>query len=258
MITPEQKAATLNGLGAASVEALEAEIAARVSALEGEANLAAATFTGATRQWAYDYSVTPSDYRTALCTGGGTVDVIQASMRVVTAGTAGSVSDCRTGTSRLTPYFKPYGIRANAVWSRPTILKARFFIVGDGVDTVFRLMLGKFYNDDSAATDLTSANNGIGFKITNLALVAQFANGTTLTTSETLATLANLASYDITISCPGDGTWQVYLQDTLVGSGTGAPTATLAGYDALQRSLTNGTTAASKQVAFTKLQLTQF
>jgi hypothetical protein len=76
-----------------------------------------------------------------------------------------------------------------------------------------------------AGTTGNLSARGVGIRINNLTLVGQVHNGTTLTTTSTLATLTNQRIYRITIQSDGDGTVRFYVGSTLAATTTGGPTA---------------------------------
>jgi hypothetical protein len=110
-----------------------------------------------------------------------------------------------------------------------------------------RLLLGQV-NTNTTAQDLTSANRGIGFKIVDGLVSVQVANGTTLTTTSTATTISGITDHDLQLDCDGAGNWVAYINGSSVATGTGAPTGnSTASHNALQMSITNGTTAANRQ-----------
>jgi len=178
------------------------------------------------------------------------IDVIDLS----TGATASSVSLLRSNIFHFRVWHLSLGTGRGIVsWSQRTIYNLRI-VVSDitGSDTVVRFLLGQVYTN-TTAQDLTSADRGIGFKIIAGLVYVQVANTTTLTTTSTSTTIVGVREYDLTLDADGAGNWVAYINGANVASGIGAPTGnSTAGNNALCMSLTNGTTAANRQLYVVK------
>ena len=178
------------------------------------------------------------------------IDVIDLS----TGATASSVSFLRSNIFNFRVWHISLGTgRGIANWSLRTIYNLRVFVADiTGADTVARFLLGQV-NTNTTAQDFTSADRGIGFKIIAGLVYVQVANATILTTTSTATTLIGARECDFTLDSDGAGNWVAYINGSNVASGTGAPTGnSTAGNNALCMSLTNGTTAAIRQIYVVK------
>jgi hypothetical protein len=197
----------------------------------------------------YKWSNTSSTYNSSH-TGTGSASTNTDVLDFSTGITAGSVSFLRSNIFAIRSWNVANGSSRGTVnWSLRTIYSVR--IVNNslisGADTVVRLLLGQVYTN-TTAQDLTSANKGIGFKIVDGLISVQVANGTTLTTTSTATTISGTTEHDLILDCDGAGNWAAYINGSSVATGTGAPTGnSTALHNALQMSITNGTTAAIRQ-----------
>jgi len=201
----------------------------------------------------YLWSNKHSDYNaTNVGTGSNAtfIDVID----LQTGATASSVSFLRSNLFQLRVWHLSLGTGRGIVnWSLRTIYNLRI-LVSDitGADTVARFLLGQIFSN-TTAQDLTSADRGIGFKIIAGLVYVQVANTTTLTTTSTSTTIVGIREYDLTLDADGAGNWAAYINGSNVASGTGAPTGNSSGgNNALCMSVTNGTTAANRQLYVVK------
>jgi hypothetical protein len=197
----------------------------------------------------YNWSNTSSTYsssHTGTGSAGTNTDVLDLTTGIV----AGSVSFLRSNIFAIRNWQVANGsARATVNWSLRTVYSVRISTNGllGGSDTVVRLLLGQVITN-TTAQDLTSANRGIGFKIVDGLVSVQVANGTTLTTTSTATTISGTTDHDLQLDCDGAGNWVAYINGSSVATGTGAPTGnSTATHNALQMSLTNGTTAANRQ-----------
>lgn len=85
-------------------------------------------------------------------------------------------------------------------------------------------ILVRFGANSTTTGELSGA--GMGLRINNTTLVAQCHNGTTLTTSGTLMTMAASQQVDVILQSDGTGNVAVYLNGTLATTLTGGPTST--------------------------------
>ena len=92
-------------------------------------------------------------------------------------------------------------------------------------------------------TDLAAAGalqvNGIGILIDNTDLKIETRSGATLTTSSSLATLSVTTMYVVVLESDGAGSVSVTLNDTSIGTATGAPTSASGTSDAINVSAIN-------------------
>jgi hypothetical protein len=106
-------------------------------------------------------------------------------------------------------------------WDKPKSLCVRFLAILFDADCDAWI---KFGGDTTAtAADITA--RGYALKIdgaNNLKLLAH--NGTTLTTSATLLTLTDRVIYSAMIVHDGVGGWELFVNNSSVGSGSGGPT----------------------------------
>jgi len=178
------------------------------------------------------------------------IDVID----LQTGATASSVSFLRSNIFNFRVWHLSLGTGRGIVnWSLRTIYNLRI-VVSDitGADTVARFLLGQIVTN-TTAQDLTSADRGIGFKIIAGLVYVQVANTATLTTTSTSTTIVGVRECDLTLDADGAGNWVAYINGANVASGTGAPTGNSSGgNNALCMSVTNGTTAAQRQLYVVK------
>lgn len=195
---------------------------------------------------AYRWSQAVGDYNTAH-TGTGTASTATQVLQVNSGATSGSVAVLRGDVNDFRAWQKNSTTRQAPLWNLRTIHHVRLSIDSmSGADTVGRIYLGVAASA-STATDLTSSNKAIGFKIVNGEIFVQLADGSTLTTATTGVTMSSYAIYDCVIDSKGDGTWDAYVNSTKI-SGTGAPSSVgSTGNAALIMSVTNGTTAATRR-----------
>ena len=195
---------------------------------------------------AYRWSQAVGDY-TSAHTGTGAASTATQVLQLNSLATAGSVALLRGDANEFRAWQKNSTTRQAPLWDLRTIYHARISTDNlSGADTVARLYLG-VTTAANTATDLTSSNKAIGFKIIAGEIFVQLADGTTLTTTTTGVTVSAFAIYDLIFDSKGDGTWDAYVNSTKI-SGTGAPaTAGSAGNAAMILSVTNGTTAAARR-----------
>jgi hypothetical protein len=188
----------------------------------------------------------------------GSVEYSVNRLRILTSATAGSSANLRSNGSGNGAWWLPTGSRQVMSWSRRTSFNVRINSQdGSGSDTVFRAGIGQTF-DVTAPADLVSSNKGLQFKMINYVVYLLVANGTTLTTSDALTTVTVNVDTDLLVVADGTGNWQAYVNGTLVQSGTGAPTGNSTFlHNNCILSLTNGTTAAIKDVFVQKLTAAQ-
>lgn len=208
--------------------------------------------------WARTYSNTIS--YTGNFVGSGTVINEDDTMSLRSGVTAGSSAALRSGNSANRAWHKANGAtRAVPNWSLRTVHKFRFLHFGtDGADTVLRCLLGRFHATITVG-DWLGTDKGIGFKVVNNVLFAHVANGSSVTTVSSGVTLGAFLLYDIAIDSDGSGNWILWLNESQVASGTGSPVGNgITNGDALQISITNGSTAAQRYINIIDQQTFQF
>lgn len=197
---------------------------------------------------AYRWSNTVSTY-SATHVSTGDAATYNDSITIKSGATAGGTGFLASNNFGLRSWSRATSTRNVVNWSYRTIYTAKIMASSlAGSDTVARLLLGQVYTN-TTAQDLTSSNKGIGFKIINNVLWVQVANGSTLTTTSTGQAISNNVEYDLALDCDGAGNWNCYVNGSSVSTGTGAPTGnSTANHNALCLSVTNGTTAANREI----------
>lgn len=107
-------------------------------------------------------------------------------------------------------------------WDRRILVKVRFTVPTGGTNGISRISMGRQNSDGSGDPN----DKAVGIKITTLGLAGQVHDGSSLTTTATLATLTLSQVYDLLIISRADGTVEWFLDGTSIGTSTGGPTGT--------------------------------
>jgi hypothetical protein len=192
----------------------------------------------------------------------GSADNNSQTMGLTTGAASGSIAFLRSNQFGVQRWNRLTGGGYGVVnWSLPTVLQVRVSITSaatlTGVDRSFRALLGVL-NSNTTARDLLSSERGIGFIIRDNVIFCQVANATTLTTTTSGLSVSGLSDYDLTIYSNGAGSWQFYVNGSLMASGTGAPTEDSAsGSSAMNLSLDNGTQTNASAVRIQSIKTIQ-
>jgi hypothetical protein len=128
----------------------------------------------------------------------------------------------------------------NFDFSKRIFVSWRFALTGLVAGGSVRMIFG---GQSPFGTDLAAAGalqvNGIGILIDNTDLKIETRSGATLTTSSSLATLSVTTMYVVVLESDGAGSVSVTLNDTSIGTATGAPTSASGTSDAINVSAIN-------------------
>ena len=112
------------------------------------------------------------------------------------------------------------GDAANVInWSRRVVFKFRFSMVSASSTTINLCQLGR-----STAPGFTNlGTKGIAIRLDNLVMIGQVHDGSSRTTTGTLANLSTSIGYEMLIISRGDGTVEWFLNGSSVGTSSGGP-----------------------------------
>lgn len=156
-----------------------------------------------------------------VVTGTGQINKFGYGAILQTGTTTGSTAIISAGNQAVDHFLTSVGVdHRYAQWDNPKT----FSWVVTPIDFDSSCRAWCFFGGPStvAAADLTA--KGYAIKMDGSALKVQAHDGTTLTTSASLATLTTRLKYVIRIETDGAGGWECYLNNASVGSGGGGPT----------------------------------
>ncbi|KKN00089.1 hypothetical protein LCGC14_1141270 [marine sediment metagenome] len=104
-------------------------------------------------------------------------------------------------------------------WSRRVVFKFRFSMVSASSTTINLMQFGRSVTP--GFTDLSG--KGIGIRLDNLVMIGEIHDGSSRTTTGTLANLSTSIGYEMLIVSRGDGTVEWFLNGSSVGTSSGGP-----------------------------------
>jgi len=168
--------------------------------------------------------------------GSGFYGDLVSSFVIYTLTTTGSSAYLEANTNADLPFSARGNLAGYIYWGERFRVSFPFQYSGSDANTKIRATVGR-QHFVPVVGDLSS--HGIGFIIENNSLKLQVHDGTTLTTTASLATLSVSTRYVITLDSNGSGTTTIYVNGTSVGSTTGSPT-TSSTHVGLNVSVANG------------------
>lgn len=194
-----------------------------------------------------DYQVrilAPGAAWVATAAGSGLVTHRPSGMELETGPTASSSLALSSGALQAVSRGQT---RVAIDWTKATFIAVSISVAQSVATGIVRLQWGRLSN----ATDLADLDaRGYGVKITDLALAGLAHNGTTLTTTATLATLVANRAYMLVIVSDGAGNIEWFLDGVSIGTSAGGPAAVSDdNYNAVQLTTENGATATQRLLA---------
>jgi len=161
-------------------------------------------------------------------------------LRLLTSNTTGSSALASANTLLGIRLNREIGLPSSYIqWSDRFRVSLSFSYFNPDANTIFRFQIG----EDVFKTTVSDLDQkGIGLKLENNSLKVQTHNGSSLTVSSSIATLAAGSFYDILMDSDGSGNLLVYINDTLTTTITSTG---VTGYSSLNgvavnASVTNG------------------
>ena len=173
-----------------------------------------------------------------------------------TGSTASSVAVARLWTNLGQTELRSSGASAAVInFSRRVCVGGFFCCTARTANGIGRIQIGR---DTALTTAADLATRGFGIKIENDQVKIQTHNGTSLTNSSSVYTI-NSNNFWFLLDSDGFGNVKFYIDDTLVGTGTGGPTSAGSdGHNGFTVSATNGADAAVQRLLFGALKVWLF
>ena len=154
-------------------------------------------------------------------TGSGGINQYESTFRISTGTTTGSSALARGNPGTLFLISANSAIFSTIDWNLRFRCRFDFAFTQNDANTVLRFQVGETYSK-TTVTDLDK--KGMGIKIINNSLYALTHDGTTLTTSASLATLVSSTKNQIVMDSDGAGNVTFYLNGAVLVVQAGGPT----------------------------------